>query len=234
MLKDRIGTTVNGFYIEDVKWDGRRSYVYVICPYCKTKCWKRLDQITSKSIISCGCYNRDNNYIKSNDLTGREFGRLKVIRETEKRDANNGSVIWECECKCGKIHYVSAHNLLRGGVRSCGCFGRENSSLNGKINGQKIVDNYVIDGTNINNLTAKIPKNNTSGIKGVTWDKRREKWHAQIQFKGKNYSLGYYDKKEDASEIRAIAEKNMFGNFLEWFAKEFPERWERIQSNKKK
>ena len=61
----------------------------------------------------------------------------------------------------------------------------------------------------------KKPKTNTSGIKGVSWDKSRNKWVAQIQFKGKNYYLGRYANKEDAREAREKAEKEMFGKFLE-------------------
>lgn len=72
-----------------------------------------------------------------------------------------------------------------------------------------------IDGTSIRSLTMKKPKTNTSGIKGVSWDKSRNKWVAQIQFKGKNYYLGRYANKEDAREAREKAEKEMFGKFLE-------------------
>lgn len=61
----------------------------------------------------------------------------------------------------------------------------------------------------------KISKANKSGIKGVSWDKNRNKWVAQITFKGKNYNLGRYNNKEDAREAREKAEKEMFGKFLE-------------------
>lgn len=74
-----------------------------------------------------------------------------------------------------------------------------------------------IDGTNIKNLTAKTPKNNTSGIKGVSWNKERKKWVAQIGFKGKNYNLGRYCSIEEAKDIRKVAENELFGNFLEWY-----------------
>lgn len=44
---------------------------------------------------------------------------------------------------------------------------------------------------------------------------KRNKWVAQITFKGKNHYLGRYDNKEDAREAREKAEKEMFGKFLE-------------------
>jgi len=40
--------------------------------------------------------------------------------------------------------------------------------------------------------------NNTSGIKGVTWDKKLKKWKAQCKKNGKYYYLGLYDKIQDA------------------------------------
>lgn len=225
-----IGTYVEGFYIKDVKSEKKKTYAYAVCPYCGKEKWIRLDLIKNNNNVSCGCYNAKKRFI---DLSDRNFNRLRAVKPTDER-AQNGSVIWECECKCGNICYVSSGDLLRGRVGSCGCFGRENSVYHGKINGKNIVEKYVVDGTNINNLTAKISKANTSGIKGVSWDKARKKWYAQIEFKGKNYSLGRYDKKEDAAKIRKIAEEKMFGGFLQWFASQFPERWERYNQKRDK
>lgn len=42
-------------------------------------------------------------------------------------------------------------------------------------------------------------------------------WRAQIVFKGKNYYLGRYSKKEDAIKARKKAENSMFGEFLKWY-----------------
>lgn len=139
--------------------------------------------------------------------------------------------MWERKCCCGNICYVSAANLKRGAVTSCGCFAAEVHSNTGKIAGKNISENFCVDGTNVRNLTAKVPKNNTSGVKGVHWDKSRQKWVAQIEFKGKHYYLGRYSKKEDAISIRKLAEEKLFGNFLEWFAETFPEKWNNINNN---
>lgn len=87
-------------------------------------------------------------------------------------------------------------------MRSCGCLGKENSRKNGKIAGNNTKETYCIEGTNVNNLIAGMPKNNKSGVKGVYWDSKREKWVAQIGFKGKNYRLGRYNRLEDAKEAR--------------------------------
>ena len=77
-------------------------------------------------------------------------------------------------------------------------------------------------------------KNNTSGIRGVTWAAAKQKWSAQIQFQGRHFNLGYYDKKEDAAIARKKAEEAVFGNFLEWFKQEYPERLEDIERKNNK
>ncbi len=41
-------------------------------------------------------------------------------------------------------------------------------------------------------------KNNTSGIKGVSWNKQHEKWVAHIRHHKKRIHLGYYDDIEQA------------------------------------
>lgn len=65
-------------------------------------------------------------------------------------------------------------------------------------------------------------KTNTSGVKGVYYSKKRNKWIAQIMFKQKCYYLGGYERIEDAAETRKEAEKRIFGDFLIWYQNEFP------------
>lgn len=56
------------------------------------------------------------------DLTGRKFGRLTVIKyiETIKRNP-----IWLCECECGNTSKVTTDHLKSGHTKSCGCLNRE-------------------------------------------------------------------------------------------------------------
>ena len=231
--QDRIGTVVNGFKILDVKREKRRTMVYVVCPYCKGSSWKRLDTIMDSQIISCGCQNKEKNWKKPKDISQKQFGRLTALYPTKKRNKNNGSIIWVCQCNCGNRVEVSEHDLAGGFVGSCGCLGKENSSINGKRVGKYVVDNHCVENTNIKNLTCKISVRNTSGVKGVSWDSQRQKWTAQIKFKGKKYYLGRYPKLEDATTARKEAEENLFGDFLRWYAETYPERWKKIQKSDK-
>lgn len=55
------------------------------------------------------------------DLSGRWFGRLRVIRR-EPDHHLCGCRRWRCECECGLVApAVYEHSLLNGSVESCGC-----------------------------------------------------------------------------------------------------------------
>ena len=56
-------------------------------------------------------------------------------------------------------------------------------------------------------------RTNTSGYIGVTWNKRKRKWFAQIMVNYKTISLGYFDDKEDAIRARLLGEVKYFGEF---------------------
>lgn len=68
---------------------------------------------------SCGCIFSEREGI---DIKCKKFGRLTVLKPTEKRDSK-GSVVWECSCNCGNPDhvYVSVRCLNSGAVTSCGC-----------------------------------------------------------------------------------------------------------------
>ena len=57
------------------------------------------------------------------------------------------------------------------------------------------------------------PKNNTSGIIGVNWDKKLQKWRARVHINKKEINLGYFENKKDAVIARLKAEKKYYGAF---------------------
>jgi hypothetical protein len=64
-----------------------------------------------------------------------------------------------------------------------------------------------------NNRNKVISRRNTSGIKGVTWLKSRQKWVAKICFKRKHTTIGYFTLKEKAAEAYAEAAHRLHGEF---------------------
>lgn len=158
---------------------------------------------------SCGCLAKEvtsKRNIKS--LVGLRFGRLEVINMLDER--KNGVIQYICRCDCGNMSIVSA-TALRGthATRSCGCLAVE------------LLTKDVVKGTKASILTAKINCTNTSGFKGVSFDKRSGRWVAYITFRRKRYQLGLYDTEIKAAEVRKMAENKMFGEFLDWYNNEY-------------
>ncbi len=54
------------------------------------------------------------------DISGKVFGRLKVIEKTNER-LNSGAIKWLCLCDCGAMKSISGVSLRNGDSKSCGC-----------------------------------------------------------------------------------------------------------------
>lgn len=67
------------------------------------------------------------------DLTGKKFGRLTVLKATEEK-TKDGRRIWECQCDCGNIKFTTCQNLKRGHCTSCGCKNKEQITALGHSN----------------------------------------------------------------------------------------------------
>lgn len=79
------------------------------------------------------------------------------------------------------------------------------------LNNRKDNLRLVLHKDNIKNYSK--PKNNTSGIIGVSYDKRNQKWKAKITCDNNIINLGTYVNKDDAIKSRLKAEKEYFGEF---------------------
>lgn len=104
---------------------------------------------------------------------------------------------------------VDRQNLRRGTIKSCGCLRSDLAAS------RRAARADYTDGTCMGLLTQKTRSDNTSGIKGVHFDKDRGKWVAQITFKGKWKFLGRYDTIQEAAEARREAEQEIFDPCLE-------------------
>lgn len=153
---------------------------------------------------------------KIKDLAGQRFGRLVVV---EYKDCKSKSARWLCVCDCGKETLVSRCDLLNGSTKSCGCLLVEKCSKQLEkirpITSKWHKENNWKEGTGLSRLTAKTPNNNTSGVKGVAWDKNRGLWIATIGFKSRLIYIGRYETIEEASKARQKAEKIYFTPILE-------------------
>lgn len=65
-----------------------------------------------------------------------------------------------------------------------------------------------------NQANSKTPRSNTSGIKGVWYDRKRKKWIAQIKHNYRNIVIGRYDTKEEARLAREAKARELQGEFF--------------------
>jgi hypothetical protein len=72
-----------------------------------------------------------------------------------------------------------------------------------------------------NVINRGLQKNNTSGVRGVAYDKSRDRWIAQIGINNKNIYLGSFANKDDAIKARLIAEEKYFSNMIIYKGDEF-------------
>lgn len=175
---------------------------------CKCDCGNervvRTAALRRRNVSSCGC----NTAVpllagtKRYDLTGQRFGKLVAIKPLGARDGKNYR--WLCRCDCGNEVSAQIGNLRNGKTTSCGC------------DAVPLIEYlHYVDGTNVELIRSKtVRSNNSSGVTGVHWVKKEERWAAAICFKGKRYHLGLFERFADAVEARKEAEQQYFGTFL--------------------
>jgi hypothetical protein len=222
---------------------------------------------------------------KAIDLVGQRFARLVVIRP--RGPNNQGNMLWECLCDCGKTTVAKGIYLRKGHTKTCGCMivderpadglthahlleilnydpeigvfqwkkklqrhevgeiagkkthGYISICINGEpypahrlawlyvhgewpgnlldhINRQRSdnrIANLRLASPQLNNMNSSIQSNNTSGYKGVSWDKRMMEWAAYITLGRKKFHLGYFSNSQSAARAYDKAATERFGEF---------------------
>lgn len=138
--------------------------------------------------------------MKSLDLTGREFGKLKAIKDIGTDGKNH---IWECICACGNTYYASAYLLQRGTVKSCGCL-LDKSRIDNAEKAREGCKDFIKNGTNYKSIASKeaLVTNKSTKERCITYDKQRKKYVVQMRYRGKLYFHKRYDTLEDAIIVR--------------------------------
>lgn len=88
---------------------------------CGNTVLRKSSQLRKGVKTNCGC--KPVQVIRE-DLTGKRFGSLTVIRPTEKRE--NKRIVWECRCDCGNTEYVQTQYLKDGSTKCCKVCQKEN------------------------------------------------------------------------------------------------------------
>ena len=110
-----------------LRHDGARNIIWKFRCDCGKIAFVGKSHLRSGNTKSCGCYHKECATVQAiaigrkcaKDITGQRFIRLVAIKPTNKRCGN--SIIWECQCDCGKIALADVGSLLSGCRKSCGC-----------------------------------------------------------------------------------------------------------------
>lgn len=79
------------------------------------------------------------------DLSGKVFGRLKVLKIDHRFIYNYGTrIYWLCECECGNKKVVRADHLKSLKTQSCGCLEYENQKTGSIKHGQTKTKLYYV------------------------------------------------------------------------------------------
>ena len=140
---------------------------------------------------------------KTKNEIGMKFGRLTVLDEVEPeiyiykksdKTKKQNRRRYLCLCDCGNKKVIGRTSLISGGTTSCGCFKRELSQKWAKtlVNREEYkaaMERDHKENTKLSALQSKKSVTNTSGFKGVSWDKKRKRWEAYIHFKYKKIQI---------------------------------------------
>ena len=147
-------------------------------------------------------------------MTGQKFGRLTALEPAllEKPTCSGTRWGWRCQCDCGNEKIVPRASLVSGQTKSCGCLATESSK-------KSILEKNVLglfEGTKISAIKPgrKVNRRNKSGTTGVCWDKKRQRWTAQITVQRKVIRLGAYIAPEDAVAARKAAEEKYYAPII--------------------
>lgn len=148
--------------------------------------------------------------LSSPDLAGTETDAFIIIERVGAPDGMRTR--WRCICKrCGGSCVVEQRHLRV--YKSCGCLADEALAKGRDI----VTAQAVVDGTMLFSLSPDraLNKNSSTGVRGVSYHKGKQKFRAYINLRGKQIALGLYDTLEEAAAARAAAEERYYAPLLE-------------------
>lgn len=198
---------------------GKKGAYWICACDCGKQKIASAHDLKNGHVKSCGCLRIES--CKRNatalsarkDISGQTFGDVYVIGRTNRKLGTQ--YYYKCRClRCGKEFETVGARIKRGDTTSCGCLQIEMA-----VN--RITSDAVF-GTKLSAIGGKIRSNNTSGVTGVSASKYG--WIAYIGFQGKHYVLYQGADFNEAVRRRKAAEKELHGEFLEWYYSTYPEK----------
>lgn len=174
---------------------GKRTSTGRVLWHCLCECGRvtfvRGDHLKNEEIRSCGCLNEEKNHQRFKDLTNTETDNFKVI---DRAYSKNQRVYWNCICKhCGNHAELQSNQIER--YSSCGC--KHNRSTK-----ERMAEIRDPESLKTNKPTAK----STTGVRGVYFNKRKNRYQVFINVDKRPKYLGSTSSLEEATKIRRKAE----------------------------
>lgn len=181
--------------------------------HCVCDCGTELDvnqnalTATRNGTTSCGCSRIGS--LLSHKI-GERFGKLEIIgfaplASTRSSGARSGYL---CRCDCGREVVMTSQNLST--ARSCGCEVAAKAAERIKPEGQNVL------GRENGSMTCKTKpgmpptKASKTGVRGVYWNAREQRYIARIGYRNRNIIIGRFKSLEAAARARAAAEEEIW------------------------
>lgn len=213
-MRNYIGTTIEKFEILNQKRENNTTYLYCKCKKCGNEKWIALRHVKntkccdSKSSSTC---------FKPLIPNKKIINNIELIETTDDRKGT--SVVWKCKCFCGNIFYTTLSDIKRGKIKSCGCTKIKYTPENLEKANKTFRENFLVENTSLLAISNKMLSTNTSGVKGVYWNKSKQKWTASLIFQKKCYRK-YFSTKEEATKCRKEWEEKYFKPILDKYKAE--------------
>ena len=160
----------------------------------------------------------------------------KLLKKHLRYDRNTGVFVWRisnygrnaggisvgdiagCENVVGYIvirvfnRLYLAHRLAW--LYCHGSFPISNIDHKNQIKSDNRILNLRLASKSQNAMNSKIPANNTSGYRGVSYHKQTEKWRARLTVNGREKIIGYYGSPLKASEEYKKYAQHYYGEFF--------------------
>lgn len=147
-------------------------------------------------------YNKENNLVGKSMIDIEDIDKIKDLKWYF--DAHGGYVV---SSKCRR--QIKLHRF----VMDCPQEFCIDHLFHNKLDNRKC--NLKIVTIQQNNLNTGVQSNNKSGFRGVFWDKKRNRWLANLRINKSNVHLGYFININDAIKVRKQAENEYFKPILD-------------------
>lgn len=212
--KNYVGSKIGKFEILEQYSKNDVVYLKTMCTMCG-----KIDWVAQKHVATRKCCESasSSTQFKSVDYSNLTVNGITLLKKTDKKSGS--SYLWKCRCHCGNIFYANAANVKAGKVKSCGCITRPPLSKEFLDKGFNAYSKkYLKEHTNLSAISPKMLSTNKSGVKGVYFDKSKQRWIAVLEFQKKRH-VKSFTKKEDAIRCRKEWEEKYFKPILDKYDK---------------